>query len=151
METVILIYLVGLYSNTNSSYLFKNILFPDVSLFTSIEQQTNFSLVSTSRDANPPVFTLTFLVDRRPPTDVTCTVQEDDDGGNVVINNISYDDLSREVLVSEDRISVQVIVTFGMRQGGTYQCIVSNDAPFGNTAMSQAINVSGTVFLYNII
>ena len=121
-----------------------------MSLFTSITRQTNFTLISKSRDTDPPLFTLTFLVDRRPPTDVTCTVQEDDDGGNIVTKNISYDDLSHEVLVSEDPISVQVTVTIGMRQGGTYQCTVSNDAPFGNTAMSQAINVTGTVFLYTL-
>ena len=113
-----------------------------MSLFTSITRQTEFGLVSTSRDIDPPVFTLTFEVDRRPPTDVTCTVEVDNGGGSV-ITNISYDDLSREVLVSEDPISVQVIVTIGMRQGGTYQCTVSNHAPNGNTATSQAVNVTG--------
>ena len=113
-----------------------------MSLFTSITRQTKFGLVSTSRDIDPPVFTLTFEVDRRPPTDVTCTVEVDNGGGSV-ITNISYDDLSREVLVSEDPISVQVIVTIGMRQGGTYQCTVSNDAPNGNTTTTQVITVTG--------
>ena len=111
-------------------------------LFTSITRQTEFRLVSTSRDTDTPVFTLTFEVDRRPPTDVTCTV-EVDDGGSPVKTNISYDDLSREVLVSKDPISVRVIVTIGMRQGGTYQCTVSNDAPNGNTATSEPITVTG--------
>ena len=110
--------------------------------FTHITGETEFRLISTSRDADPPVFTLTFIVDRRPPTNVTCTV-EIDDGGNAKTNNIRYDDLSREILVSEDPISVQVIVTIGMRQGGTYQCTVSNDALFDNTATTQAINVTG--------
>ena len=109
-----------------------------MNLFTSIERQTNFTLVSTSRDADPPVFTLTFEVDRRPPTNVTC---------NSVMFNIPNDDLSREVLVSEDPISVRVIATIRMRQGGTYQCTVSNDAPNGNTASSQAINITGTSHL----
>ena len=113
-----------------------------MSLFTSITRQTEFGLVSTSRDTDPPVFILTFEVDRRPPTDVTCTV-EVDYGGSPVKTNITYDDLSREVLVSEDPISVQVIVTIGMRQGGTYQCTVSNDAPNGNTATSELITVTG--------
>ena len=113
-----------------------------MSLFTSITTQTEFQLVSTSRDADPPVFTLTFEINRRPPTNVTCTVEVDNGGGSV-ITNISYDDLSREVLVSEDPISVQVIVTIGMRQGGTYQCTVSNDAPFGNTTTTQVITVTG--------
>ena len=113
-----------------------------MSLFTSTTKQTNFTLVSKSRDADPPVFNLTFKVNRRPPTDVTCIVEVDDGGGSVIIN-ISYEDLSREVLVSEDPISVQVIVTIGMRQGGTYQCTVSNDAPFGNTTTTQVITVTG--------
>ena len=113
-----------------------------MSLFTSIASQTEFRLVSTSRDTNPPVFTFTFEVDRRPPTDVTCTV-EVDDGGSPVISDISYDDLSRQVVVSEDPIGVQVTVTIGMRQGGTYQCTVSNDVPNGNTATTQAVNVTG--------
>ena len=104
-----------------------------MSLFTSIARQTNFTLLSTSRDADPPIFTLTFVVGRRPSTNVTCNVDS-------IMFNISNNNLSREVLASEDPISVQVIVTIGMRQGGTYQCTVSNDAPFGNTAATtQAI------------
>ena len=119
-------------------------MFADNTTFTSITTQTIFNLVSTSRDADPPLFTLTFVVDRRPPTDVTCTVQIRD-AGNPVVMNISYDDLSREVLVSEDPISVQVTITIGMRQGGTYQCTVFNDAPFGNTTTNQAINLTGNI------
>ena len=113
-----------------------------MNLFTSIAAQTEFRLVSTSRDTDPPLFTLTFVVDRRPPTNVTCTV-EVDDGGSPVISDILYDGLSRQVLVSEDPISVQVTITIGMRQGGAYQCNVSNDARFGNTTTSQAVNVTG--------
>ena len=116
--------------------VYFELLFPDMNLFTSISTPTEFSLVSTSRDADPPVFTLTFEVDERPPTNVTCTI----DG---MMFNIPNEDLSREVLASEDPISVRVIVTFGMRQGGSYQCTVSNDAPFGNTATSEAITVTG--------
>ena len=107
-----------------------------MSIFTSITRQTEFRLVSTSRDADPPLFTLTFEVDRRPPTNVTCNVDS-------VMFNIPNVNFSREVLQSEDPISVQVIVTIGMRQGGTYQCTVSNEAPFGNNATSQAITVTG--------
>ena len=121
-------------------------MFVDNAHFTSITGETEFSLVSTSRDANPPVFSLTFVVDRRPPTDVTCTVDS-------VMFSIPDDDLSREVLVSEDPISVQVIVTVRMRQGGDYQCTVSNDAPYGNSATSQAVTVRGmshTEFIFQI-
>ena len=107
-----------------------------MSLFTAIERQPSFTLVSTSRDADPPVFTLTFVVNRRPPTIVTCTVDN-------IMFNIPNGNLSHEVLVSEDPISIQVIVTIGLRQGGTYQCTVSNDAPNGNTATTQVITVTG--------
>ena len=120
-------------------------MFVDITTFTSITRQTIFNLVSTSRDADPPLFTLAFVVDRRPPTDVTCTVQIHD-AGNPVVTNISYIDLSREVLVSEDPVSVQVTITIGMRQGGTYQCTVSNDAPFGNTTTNKAINLTGILY-----
>ena len=134
-----------------TQFIFE-LLFPDMSLFTSITRPTDFSLVSTSRDADPPVFSLTFDVNRRPPTNVTCTV-EVDNGGDPVVIDISYDDLSREVVTAEDPISVNVIVTFGMRQGGTYQCNVSNDATNGSTATSLAISVTGvshTEFMFQI-
>ena len=128
-----------------TQFIFELLLFPDMNLFTSIERQTNFTLVSTSRDADPPVFSLAFVVNRRPPTNVTCNV----DSG---MFNIPNDDLSREVLVSEDDpISVQVIVTVRMRRGGTYQCTVSNAAPNGNTATSQPITVTGkNEFIFQI-
>ena len=137
MGLKILIQMVSLYDINNS-----NLLFTDMSLFTSIELQTNFTLVSTSRDADPPVFTLTFVVDRRPPTDVTCTVDS-------IMFNIPNNNLSREVLESENHISVCVIVTIGMRQGGTYQCTVSNDATNGSTATSEAITVTGICLILN--
>ena len=76
-----------------------------------------FSLIST-RDANPPVFTLTFNVSDGPPTDVTCT-----DGSNPFIN--ASGDLSRVVVNGPGSVT-QVTVTVRMRQGGTYQCTVSN-------------------------
>ena len=76
-----------------------------------------FSLIST-RDANPPVFTLTFNVSDGPPTDVNCT-----DGNNPFI--IVDSDLSR-VVVNGPEFVTQVTVTVRMRQAGTYQCSVSN-------------------------
>ena len=114
-------------------------------LFTSITGQPTVTLVST-RDADPPVFTLTFDVDRRPPTNVTCNV----DG---IMFNIPNEDLSRELRASEDPIRARVIVTVRMRQGVSYQCTVSNDAINGNTAMTQPITVTGvfhTEFIFQI-
>ena len=76
-----------------------------------------FSLIST-RDTNPPVFTLTFNVSNGPPTDVNCT-----DGSNPF--TIASGDLSR-VIVNGTGSVTQVTVTVRMRQAGTYQCTVSN-------------------------
>ena len=76
-----------------------------------------FSLIST-KDANPPVFTLTFNVSNGPPTDVICT-----DGSNPF--NIAFSDLSRVVVNGPGSVT-QVTVIVRMRQAGTYQCTISN-------------------------
>ena len=76
-----------------------------------------FSLIST-RDANHPVFTLTFNVSDGPPTDVYCT-----DGSNPF--TITSGNLSRVVVNGPGSVT-QVTVTVRMRQAGTYQCTVSN-------------------------
>ena len=76
-----------------------------------------FSFIST-RDVNPPVFTLTFNVSDGPPTNVTCT-----DGSNPF--TIASGNLSRVVVNGSGSVT-QVIVTVRKRQAGTYQCTVSN-------------------------
>ena len=91
-----------------------------------------FSLIST-KEANPPVFTLTFNVSDGPPTDVTCT-----DGKNLL--TIASDDLSR-VVVNGPGFVTQVTVTVMMRQAATYQCSVSN---YGVDAISRATSSSST-------
>ena len=91
-----------------------------------------FLLIST-RDANPPVFTLTFNVSDGPPTDVNCT-----DGSNPF--TITSGDLSRVVVNGPGSVT-QVTVTVRMRQAGTYQCTVSNE---GVDAISRAENSSST-------
>ena len=98
-----------------------------------------FSLIST-RDANPPVFTLTFNVSNGPPTNVTCT-----DGSNLFI--IASADLSR-VTVNGPGSVTQVTVTVRMRQAGTYQCTVSNarvtNGPYPGYSGPNATNSSST-------
>ena len=74
-----------------------------------------FSLLSTSRLATPPVFSLSFNVSDGPPTTVSCTV----DG-----NGISTE-LSR-VIVNGLRFTTRVAVTVRQREAGIYQCTVSN-------------------------
>ena len=76
-----------------------------------------FSFIST-RDVNPPVFTLTFTVSDGPPTNVTCT-----DGSNPFA--IASGDLSRVIMNGLGSVT-QVTVTVRMRQAGIYQCTVSN-------------------------
>ena len=76
-----------------------------------------FSLIST-RDANPPVFTLTFNVSDGPPIDVTCTY-----GSNPF--TIASGDLSQVVINGTGSVT-QVTVTVRMRQAGIYQCTISN-------------------------
>ena len=78
----------------------------------------SLSLISTPRYVDPPVFNLSFTVTDGPPTDVTCT------GPNSFSINQTSDDLSREVV--NDGTATLVTVTVRMREGGDYQCTVSN-------------------------
>ena len=96
-----------------------------------------FTLVST-RNVNPPVFTLSFNVSDGPPTNVTCT-----DGSNPF--TIASGDLSR-VVVSGPGLVIQVTVTVRMRQAGTYQCNVSNarvdDGTIGSVTATSSSSTS---------
>ena len=102
----------------------------------------SLSLISTPRYVDPPVFNLRFIVTNGPPTDVTCT------GPNSFSITETSDNLSREVV--NDGTATLVIVTVRMREGGNYQCTVSN-ARVGNgtingvtaTEGSSSLTVSG--------
>ena len=78
----------------------------------------SFSQMAIPRYVDPPVFNLSFTVTNGPPTDVTCT------GPNSFSINQTSDDLSREVVNNGTTTLVTVIVR--MREGGNYQCTVSN-------------------------
>ena len=115
-----------------------------------------FSLVS-SKDADPPEFTLTFNSSYGPPTMVECTV----DGGS--LNHT----VSREVkspqfvlngdldLVSNlmpDTLDVtEVMVRVRGRQGGVYRCNVTvmgrmDSSPYGLVILgtgASTVNISG--------
>ena len=98
------------------------------------------SLIST-RDANPPVFTLSFNVSDGPPTVVTCT-----NGTNSL--TIDSSDLSR-VIVNGPQSVTRVTVTVRMRQAAVYRCTVSNARVTdciitGITAMSNSSSLSVT-------
>ena len=79
----------------------------------------SFQLLS-SVIADPLVFSLSFNVTNRSPTNVTCYIDE-----NQFI--ISDDDLLRIVIKSEDPIIVQVSVIVRVRVAGVYQCIITTD------------------------
>ena len=101
-----------------------------------------FSFLSTSRLATPPVFSLSFNVSDGPPTIVECSVN------GIDIFPI-FPKLSR-VIVNGTRFITRVTVT-NLTETGNYQCTVSNnrvtDGPFygGITAVSStsSLSVSG--------
>ena len=75
-----------------------------------------FSLLSTSRLATPPVFSLSFNVSDGPPTTVRCS-----ENGNGISTELS------RVIVSGPGSVTRVTVTVRLREAGNYQCIVFND------------------------
>ena len=85
----------------------------------------SLSLISTPRYVDPPVFNLIFTVTDGPPTDVTCT------GPNSFSITQTSNDLSREVV--NVGTATLVTVTVRMREGGNYQCTVSNARVEGGT------------------
>ena len=96
-----------------------------------------FSLLST-RDANPPVFTIYFEVTNTPPTTVTCSVNDN-------LFNITEDDLYRVPEIFTDPIRVAVTVTIRRREAGEYTCILRTESSIKSfpTATTPGINISG--------
>ena len=98
-----------------------------------VDANMQFSLIS-SRDADPPVFTLSFNSSNGPPTMVTCT------RNNVPIDTSLYT-VSQEVLQSQyvqngevDSVNAsepdmpdvtRVTVTVREREAGEYECTVT--------------------------
>ena len=96
-----------------------------------------FSLLST-RDVNPPVFTLYFNVTNTPPTTVTCSVNNN-------TFNITEEDLNRVPEIFTNPIKVAVITTIRKRVAGEYTCTVRTDSSIKSfpTANTPGINISG--------
>ena len=86
-----------------------------------------FSLVSSSRDTDPPVFTLSFNVTNAPPQTVESFVD------NTIMVDIEY--LNRQVIIAKDPVRVLVTVTINSRQSGSYHCAVDAD-PVGSMETS---------------
>uniref|UniRef100_A0A1X7ST38 Fibronectin type-III domain-containing protein n=1 Tax=Amphimedon queenslandica TaxID=400682 RepID=A0A1X7ST38_AMPQE len=96
---------VGAYTDTG----YNNNEGPDADL------TMQFSLLSTSRLATPPVFSLSFNVSDGPPTNVYCSVN-----GNGISTELS------RVIVNGSGSVTRVTVTVRLREAGNYQCTLSN-------------------------
>ena len=96
-----------------------------------------FTLLST-RDTNPPVFTLYFEVTNTPPTTVTCSVN-----GNTF--DLAKKDLNHVPEITVDPIRVGVTVTIRRREAGEYSCTVRTDSSIKSfpTTTTPGINISG--------
>ena len=101
------------------------------------DKKIEFNLLST-RDTNPPVFTLYFSVIDTPPTTVTCSVNDN-------TFKITEEDLNRVPDISTDPIRVEVIATLRKREAGEYTCTVRTDSSIKSfpTATTPGINISG--------
>ena len=105
-----------------------------------------FSLLSTSRLATPPVFSLSFNVSDGPPTTVSCLVN-----GNGISTELS------RVIVNGSGSVTRVTVTVRLREAGNYQCAVFNarvtdgdNGRIGNvqaTSSSTFLSLSGLSFI----
>uniref|UniRef100_A0A1X7TUJ2 protein-tyrosine-phosphatase n=1 Tax=Amphimedon queenslandica TaxID=400682 RepID=A0A1X7TUJ2_AMPQE len=94
-----------------------------------------FSLLSTSRLATPPVFSLSFNVSDGPPTTVNCSVN-----GNGISTELC------RVIVNGPGSVTRVTVTVRLREAGNYQCIVSNDrVTAGNISGVTAVNSTSSL------
>ena len=99
-----------------------------------------FSLLSTSRLATPPVFSLSFNVSDGPPTVVECTLN----GGNIPI----FTKLSRVIVDGTESIT-RVTVT-DLTEAGNYKCNILNNRVFAGTigdvtavSSTSSLSVSG--------
>ena len=111
----------------------------------------SFQLLS-SVIADPPVFSLSFNVTDRSPTNVTCSI----DGSQF---NIPENDLMRTVIRSENNtdpsllILVQVSVIVRVRVAGLFQCNVTTDKITSTllTATTPAKNITGKIINQNLM
>ena len=68
-----------------------------------VGEKTVFNLVSTARDTDPPVFTLSFNVTNIPPSTVTCAVDS-------TALYIPDEDIDRHVIEAMDPVRVLVTI-----------------------------------------
>ena len=97
-----------------------------------------FSLLSTSRIATSPVFSLSFNVSDGPPTTVNCTVN-----GNEISTELS------RVILNGTESTTRVTVTVKLREAGNYQCTISNnrvtDGPYKDNTAPNAVSSTSSL------
>ena len=93
------------------------------------------SLESSSRDTDPPVFTLSFNVTNVPPQRIECYVN------NTIMVDVEY--LDRQVIVAEDPVGVLVTVTINSRQSGSYHCAVNASSAGEVNTSTDPLNITG--------
>ena len=100
-------------------------------------KKLKFSLLST-RDTNPPMFSLYFNVTNTPPTTVTCSVNDN-------IFNITEEDLYHVPNISTDPIIIGVTVTIRRREVGEYTCTIKTDSSIKSfpTSTTPGIYING--------
>ena len=107
-----------------------------------IENPMVFSLVSSSRDTDPPVFTLSFNVTNAPPQTVECFVND------TIMVDIEY--LDRQVIAAEDPVRVLVTVTINSRQSGSYHCAVNADPAGSMETSTDSLDITGLFNRYTL-
>ncbi len=113
-----------------------------ISVTPTVGNSTLFSLVSTSRDTDPPVFTLSFNVTNLPPSTVTCTVS-----GTMI--DIPDEDIDRYVTEAQyPDTSVLVTVTIRSRQSGSCQCTIGG-IPDNMESTSVPLTITGIMCYYH--
>ena len=114
--------------NYNKQFQFSSLLAGPVVNSSSVQ----FSLIS-SRDADPPQFTISFNVSNAPATTVNCSINDEH------IENMS---VSRDILDGEPPTLTEVTVTIRQRSAGVYNCTVSNARVEDGTITVDGTNVT---------
>ena len=118
----------------------------------AVDGNTEFFLTSTTKDADLPVFTLSFNVTTGSPLSVSCTV-----GNNTF--DINGTNLRREVINAIDSIQVSVTATLRTREPGSYQCQISTGVtglaradtiPLIITGMINLITDSNSIIVFSL-
>ena len=85
-----------------------------------LSQALEFVPPSQPRDTDPPVYSLTFIVDDIPPTYITCLK----DGANMNDSDITREIINSLYMTTGKSVSVRVKLTLKTRDAATYTCTV---------------------------